>query len=833
MATVKTVDIDTGNAVKSLSDLRKQINELKNNLYELDEGSEEYKTKLDELGRAQTELSDFMTKTSKSCSSLEGSYNALVYQMANLKKAYKETTSEAERSSLGKQINDINNQLKDMDANIGDFGRNVGNYQSALQGLGVQGLGSIQKGIAGVKSGADILSKHPIIAIVALITAGVMKLWEAIQKNENAMNNLKKAMAPLEGLFNVISDAVGKLVEWLTEGLASAMETVTSLASGFMTILGSIAGKMGFEGIADSIENVNKHMRESVAIAKEEQAIVSQSRADRKQEADDLVEIAKLRREFELAEGNATKQAQLQKEIKEKEIAIRQRAFDLAKREYELQVLRNKQSANSTEDNEKELDLYIKMKNAEAQLLETSKEEKKVIKSNASERKKALEEAKKLIDDLNKEWAKSSDRTRAELKEIENKDYNERVANLKKLLDKKLISENDYNSAIEKLTEGHNQRLRDIDNKFYDTQIKNHKAYTNAKIKNLEESNKAAQQGRQEEIDAMKQTLKDQGTLIELRQKEAEIARAEAQDRLATLKEQEQLIAEQRAAIIHQIETEQMKNPIDESALTEMNNALLALDTQTAQVNANIQAINTEIKEMLDTETVSLDAYLEVFAEMSDQMSDFVSELSGIGEGISGQWSKVFKNIGSGIEEVGKALKSSEKGFKKWAGVASQACGTISAMFGALADEQNQESKEGFESYKKLQVAQATMSMLQGIITGWSSAMQLPYPANIIAGASLTAMTSALGAVQISKIRQQQFEGGEDVGSLSASASSASATPSGAVIQNTVQAPVQWTSEVQGMSQEGAVKDTRVYVLESDITSVQNRVAVAEQESTF
>lgn len=833
MAQQKVVDIDTGSAVKSLSDLKKQINELKNQIFELDETSEEYNKKMNELGLAQQELSDYMSKTSKNCSALEGSYNALTYQMSQLRKEWQATTDEAKRAELGKQINSINDKLKDFDESIGDFHRNVGNYSSALEGLGVKGLGSVVKGMEGVKQGANVLVKHPIIALIAVIVAGVMKLWEAIQKNERALDNLKKALAPLEGLFNVISDAVGKLVEWLTDGLASAMETVTSLASGFMTILGSIAGKMGFEGIADSIENVNKHMRESVEIAQEEQAIVNQTREDKKAQAEIELEIAKLQRQFEEAEGNAKKQAELTKQIKEKELQIRQNAYDLAKREYDLVVKKNKQSSNSKEDNDAEVDAYVKMLNAQKALLEVSKEEKKVIKNNAKDRADAIKEAKKLIEDLEKAYAKSDNRTKAELHAVLTEERDEQMKQLETFRKKSLISEDEYQKAKLIIQEDYIEKSKAIDNKWIDDQIKGYKSLATAKINAQEVANKGAHEARLEEIEDMTRSLKGITNLIDLRMKESEIAKKVAEDEIATLNEQYDLIGEKMAMIQSQLDAEMQRDPLNESAIAELNNQLATLAVQSAEVQAIIKSATSDMQELLDADTTALSAYTEVFSEMATKMSEYVADLASIGDGISSQWAKVFSNMSNGIDEVGKALKSSEKGFKKWAGVASQACGTISAMFGALADEQNQESKEGFESYKKLQVAQATMSMLQGIITGWSSAMQLPYPANIIAGASLTAMTSALGAVQISKIRQQQFEGGEDVGSLSASASSASATPSGAVIQNTVQAPVQWTSEVQGMSQEGAVKDTRVYVLESDITSVQNRVAVAEQESTF
>jgi len=46
------VEVDTKNAVKSLAELRQQITSLRNELYTLNESSEEYQAKLYELDTA-------------------------------------------------------------------------------------------------------------------------------------------------------------------------------------------------------------------------------------------------------------------------------------------------------------------------------------------------------------------------------------------------------------------------------------------------------------------------------------------------------------------------------------------------------------------------------------------------------------------------------------------------------------------------------------------------------------------------------------------------------------------------------------------------------------
>jgi len=48
-------------------------------------------------------------------------------------------------------------------------------------------------------------------------------------------------------------------------------------------------------------------------------------------------------------------------------------------------------------------------------------------------------------------------------------------------------------------------------------------------------------------------------------------------------------------------------------------------------------------------------------------MSDYISNISSIGEGISGQWANVFSTISDGLSKVGQQLKDGEKRWKVYA----------------------------------------------------------------------------------------------------------------------------------------------------------------------
>ena len=175
--------------------------------------------------------------------------------------------------------------------------------------------------------------------------------------------------------------------------------------------------------------------------------------------------------------------------------------------------------------------------------------------------------------------------------------------------------------------------------------------------------------------------------------------------------------------------------------------------------------------------------------------------------------------------------KGSKEAMNAYMQVAALGFGAVGQMLNGLAAEQDTSNKKGFETAKKMQIASATMttlsSILQALAAGNSMASQmgLAAPVGWAMGAAMATMVGTLGAVNIAKIAQQKFGG-------SSTTSSSLSTPNIGAI-NSVIAPVQYTQDVQGANIEGAIKDTRVYVTETDITNTQNKVNVAESEARF
>lgn len=149
---------------------------------------------------------------------------------------------------------------------------------------------------------------------------------------------------------------------------------------------------------------------------------------------------------------------------------------------------------------------------------------------------------------------------------------------------------------------------------------------------------------------------------------------------------------------------------------------------------------------------------------------------------------------------------------------------SVSDILGSISDTMEQ----GTEEWKALKIIQATIDTIQGGIAGFMSGVNsgLPAPYNLILAAATAASVVATGVAQIAKIRSTQVSKNSSGGSGSVSTPSASA-----VSVNATQ--VTATRNVQTDEDIANLPDTRVYVLEEDITNAQKKVEVTTENATY
>ena len=183
-----------------------------------------------------------------------------------------------------------------------------------------------------------------------------------------------------------------------------------------------------------------------------------------------------------------------------------------------------------------------------------------------------------------------------------------------------------------------------------------------------------------------------------------------------------------------------------------------------------------------------------------------------------------------------KNLKQNMKIAQQLSRSVANVMGTVSDIMQANIEEKvkrgeisEEEAEKEFENVKKLQIAEAIINTLTGALQAqmsvWAPDSQIHGVWTKIAmSAALGIQTLASGYAQVQKIRNTTFGGGGS-GAAQPTIITGAATP----LLNEAQD----LNELDAMYVTGQQKDTRVYVLESDITNAQNKQKVRVTESTF
>lgn len=680
---VEVLQIDGSSAVRTLKDLKDEVKNLKKELDNCVVGSDEFNQTLDELTDAQTELKN-ATKTSTEA--LEGSYDALVKKMGELKKEWRATADVAQRANLGEEISSINDQLKEMDASIGNYQRNVGNYRGSLEGMTVN-IGNFNEMTRALAGSFDMVEGGlKSMGIESEQANKMLEKMKGLMVMTNGLNSVKEGVTAFNNLKTSITLAVSA-----QNGLNAAMSAnpigaVAAIAAVLVT--GLVALVSWLDKAADSAESL-KEMNEEL----------TESFKKQNDEMNYNLELMKIR-------GSST----------------------MEQYKYQLDNL------VAMADEAHRVYQRMREKAKESNWLgfggDISKEEQERI-------DKAFEE----WNNLQKQIVLVKERIAAEEKRIE-----------------------EQKAAAERKVAEERNRLAQQNKKQKEDQAKR-------------------------DADAAAQTLEDIKAAHEALLKELEeyyMTEYEIKVRRARETAEEQVKVAKAAFENGLITKEQFQKTVfDIWTVFEDESTKLWEEAERAK-----QAAIKSTTEVVKTET------------------------------------KEQKNA---VEEVTWATMDFKQRMTSVAGLVSTAFGQTSQLLNTLASTQDKTSKEGFEKYKKLAVGAATMSMLQGIIAAWTSAMQLPPPISFITGGIMSAATATLGGIQISEIKKQRFEGSGTSNSSSSTASSIPNVNTAALLGT----PVNYTSEIADAKTEENMVDTRVYVVESDITNTTNKVKVTEEESTF
>lgn len=754
---VDIIDID----VTTLKDLREEVKRLRKELDNCAIGSEEFNKTLEELTQTQDALKKATKTNSKEIEAAEGSYDSLVKKMSELKKAWRATADEMEKSKLGEEIADINTQLKEMDASLGNYQRNVGNYGSAFEGVTMKIDGttaSFERNIETTRGALDSFD---------LLEGGLRAIGVESEFVESVMSKVDGAMKFTNGLKAVKETAAGlktmsvasKAAEVSTVGLATAQNGATVAIKGttaaahglksaliatgigaIIVALGSLAANWDKVSVAlgiakDKNDDMNDSLSDTNEVLRKTDNALKWRLHDLKESGATEIDILKQTENF-----YREKLKYVSQEINrtKEQLQLREKAWGASKEELEgyREKIKSLEEQFSTYNEE----LLDAMSNTEEYNKKVEEAAKNELQRAIELKKKSLEEIAAFRESLNQSGMNDEDRELRQKELI----YQNDAKRLKEWLDKKYLSQEEYNALSAQLDAQYNKDRVDIRKKY-------------------------------------------DGPLLES----------------------------------IDLEIEKKKEVIDIDAYIKQKQEENALSAQ-----HEIENLTKKI-ETLDHLTFATDAVGIAMQELSSLDVD----------GLSSHWSEAFFRVGDTLQSVREGLvrlktETLESG-DKWdiyGDMAVAGLGAASSMMNALADQQDETSKDGFEKQKKLQIASATISMLQGMVGAFSQSMAaFAFPLGPIIGSAMSALVAATGIAQINQIKKQTFNGGGS----GAVASTPSASPSVTAVQAMGGPAVNPVTNIEGASTEGTIQESRVWVSETDITDTQNKVKTVESESTY
>lgn len=301
-------------------------------------------------------------------------------------------------------------------------------------------------------------------------------------------------------------------------------------------------------------------------------------------------------------------------------------------------------------------------------------------------------------------------------------------------------------------------------------------------------------------------------------------AREEALERIRIAKEEAEakLKAEQEAIAKRIAENKRFEKEINKGR---EDTTLLPVEP----LDKSMTKLTTMVNDLIGKKDDFVSACIEIQKVGNEQfeiLKNTVGLLSESSLGLGSTWINSISDFQAIFNEtMDIVVKKGKTGWQSYAQVAAAGLQAVGTLLNNLSNEQDANSKEGFEKQKKLQIGATVMNMLSGIMGAWTSAMALPAPASFIVGGIQTVATAALGAAQIAKIKQAKFGDNGSGGST--------ANVNSGAVNNMIMPPTQYSQAVQGASTEGAIKDTKVYVTETDIADTQRKVSVQESENTY
>ena len=164
------------------------------------------------------------------------------------------------------------------------------------------------------------------------------------------------------------------------------------------------------------------------------------------------------------------------------------------------------------------------------------------------------------------------------------------------------------------------------------------------------------------------------------------------------------------------------------------------------------------------------------------------------------------------------------KSRQAWVDAAIQITSYVTSTLSTLAGAQDKQSKKGFETAKKLQIASTIVNTISAAWGAYRSLVEIPIVGPALAAAAM-ASTAAAGAIQVSNIKKQKY-GSEEIPSSNAKSISNTATGSSTVASTIISRNISPTAT-------GADSNVQTVLVVDEVTYKQQQQENINRVSTI
>jgi hypothetical protein len=658
---------------------------------------------------------------------------------------------------------------------------------------------TISKGIQGLTSTVSTLGKTFVQFGVMLLTNPIFLLVAAITAIIAGIGALLNAL----GILKPILSAIGTVFGWIKDAI--------------MLVVNAIKDFLDWIGLTDfaaeeAADNAKKRHEDEMQQAKERMASLEMRGTAEQNTYQRAIDLAKAegKETYELERAKIQASISFQKE-KQNELHLQNEAILATIRELDVLAARSgdyelynqvlKTGNQAIRDNNKAFaasNESIKDSQNELKILEINKgkSDREEIKKTADERKKAnderLEQLKKIAELEAKFAYDQLTERQKEIFDIDKK-YKEAFLIAKKYGQDRTTLLNNYNAEIKAA----NDKFDEQEQKTAEEKI----ATQDALLRELSYKRLAeTEASRQMERDTLNDWYDEQ---IKLNESNAELVKqlTEQQqiDQLALeqkffdedkalREEQEKELADLRTEVAYSLMSEEdaaRQKELDDLAKWYEEKMLLAKDD--AALQAEIQKSLTEQTKAINDKARAEE--VQAVIDKGNQIADFTKD---------------------GLSAVNDIVQ-------------------------AFAGQSEKQQEKAFKVNKAANIAMAVIDTLKGAVSAYTSQIVAGDPTSVIRGAIAAAMVTAAGIANVKKIASTQFKG--------ASASNASggvgASGGGGGVQpatpqtNLFGQSNNMNTVTSAQSVETGPQVIKAVVVESDITSSQNRVKRMEENATL